>query len=105
MRLPPGSILERVPFLSVIIHTASVPAAMAPSLSATGAEIREITAFVAASTRSTRPSWQLGDQMLPNPTAKPEQGDLLTGMVATRSFLLGSILSNVFCDWLEIQTA
>src|SRR5262249_29115534 len=100
-----GSICSSVPASSATIHTPPSPAAMPPSLSATGVGTCATTLLVAASTRPMRASPQLGTHTEPKPTARPEQGASLTGTVATILLLAGSIREMLFFVALEIQTA
>ena len=85
-----GSILERMPFLSVSIQTLSELVAIPPSLSAGPYGKEATTRFVLISMRDRVLSPQFGTQMLPNPAANPEHGRLPTSITAATVFVFTS---------------
>src|SRR5438093_12838771 len=78
-----GSILERMPFLSVSIHTLSALVAIPPSLLAGPRGRVATTRFVLMSAGDLVLSPLFGTKLLPNPEAKPEHGRLPTSMART----------------------
>src|SRR5262245_55308927 len=95
---------DRVPFASVIIQTLPAPVVRPPSsfpiVSFSVAEILPVP----RSRRETLGSPQLGTQRLPKPAARPEQGALPTGIVATIALAFGSIRVTLFFCSFETQT-
>jgi hypothetical protein len=96
---------ESVPPASLMIHTLPSPAAMPPSLSAIGTATCATTRLLAGSMRSMRPVPQHGAHTLPNPTARPEQGNCPTFTVALRRFVFGSMRAMLSLPALDIHTA
>src|ERR1035438_3356757 len=92
-----GLMRESFPALSVTSQTASSEVAMPPSLSPGPMGMVAETEFVFISTREIVLSSQLGDQMLPKPAARPEQGSLPTALVAALLFVFR------FSRWIEYQ--
>src|SRR5438093_5127474 len=75
-----GSILERMPFLSVSIHTLSALVAIPPSLLAGPRGRVATTRFVLMSAGDLVLSPLFGTKLLPNPDANPEHGRFATSM-------------------------
>src|SRR5438552_3080111 len=99
-----GSILERMPVLSVSIHTLSALVASPPSLCAGPYGHVATTLFLLMSTRESVLSVQLGAQMLPKPAARPEHGRFPTSIVAATVFVFTSSLWIVFLGPFATQT-
>src|SRR5262245_29815457 len=99
-----GSILARVPFLSVTSQMLPAPAAKPPSESAIPIGIVAVTFPSLRSTRASVLSPQMGIHKLPKPVARPEQGLFPTVIVPITLLDFGSILATVFFGELETQT-
>src|SRR5450755_161242 len=100
-----GSTRESFPALSETSQTASSEVAMPPSLSPGPMGMVAETEFVFMSTRATVLSPQLGDQMLPKPAARPEQGRLPTVTVAAIELVFRSSRWIAFRGPLATQSA
>ena len=100
-----GSIRESFPLGSVTSQTASSLVAMPPSLSPGPAGTVASTKFVWMFTREISLSPQLGDQMLPKPAARPEQGRLPTVIVAAILFVFISSRCRALRGSFATQTA